>query len=110
MIPFVIDMMNSVHSLPTNFLTEFIPLVKITRHYFFLLYFNFFSYYISLGKYRGNISVGKIPQKFTDEYIFLIFLFVFIDFLVATDMFFMNYLYMFSFSEISGKLEVSQEF
>jgi len=60
-IPFVIDMMNSVHSLPTNLSTEFIPsvipLVKMARRYFFLLYFNFFSHDNSLGIYRGNISV-----------------------------------------------------
>jgi len=39
-------MMNSVHSLPTNLPTEFIPsvipLVKMTCHHFFLLCFNFF--------------------------------------------------------------------
>jgi len=51
-IPFVIDIMNSVHSLQMNLLmdltTEFIPslipLVKMARHlFFFLLCFNFFS-------------------------------------------------------------------
>jgi len=34
---------------------------------FFLLCFNFFSHGNSLGIYRGNIFVGKIPRKFTDE-------------------------------------------
>jgi len=51
-----------------------IPLVKMTRHLFFLLCFKFFSH--------GN-SVGKIPQKFTDENILLVFPFVFINFLVV---------------------------
>jgi len=45
-IPFVINMMNSVHNLPTNLPTEQIPLVKMTRHHFF---FNFFSHGNSLG-------------------------------------------------------------
>jgi hypothetical protein len=49
----------------------------------FLLCFNFFSHGNSLGIYRGNISIGKIPQKFTDENIPSIFPFVFIDFLVV---------------------------
>jgi hypothetical protein len=35
-------MMNNVHSLPMILPTEFIPLIKITRHHFFLLCFNFF--------------------------------------------------------------------
>jgi hypothetical protein len=46
-------MMNSVHNLPTNLPTEFIPsvipLVKMARHHFFLLCFNFFSHGNSLG-------------------------------------------------------------
>jgi len=50
---------------------------------FFLLCFNFFSHDNSLGLYRGNISVGKIPRKFTDENIPLVFPFVFINFLVV---------------------------
>jgi hypothetical protein len=50
---------------------------------FFLLCFNFFSHCYSLGKYRGNISVGKIRRQFTNENIHLVFLFVFIDFLVV---------------------------
>jgi hypothetical protein len=49
-IPFVINMMNSVHNLPTNLPTEtptefvpsVIPSVKMTRHHLFLLCFNFF--------------------------------------------------------------------
>jgi len=50
-------MMNSVHNLPTNlptdlpteFVLSVIPLVKMTRHHFFLLCFNFFSHGNSLG-------------------------------------------------------------
>jgi hypothetical protein len=90
-IPFVIDMMNNVHSLPTDLLTdlstelpmEFIPSVKMTRHYFFCFVLIFFSHGNSLGIYRGNISVGKIPRKFTDEKIPSVLPFVFIDFLVV---------------------------
>ena len=51
------------------------------RHHFFLLCFNFFSHCNFLGIYRGNFSVGKIPLKFTDRNIPLVFPFVFIDFL-----------------------------
>ena len=51
--------------------------------YFFLLCFNFVSHGNSLGIYRGNIFVGKIPRKFTDENILSVFSFVFIDFLVV---------------------------
>jgi hypothetical protein len=88
---FVIDMMNNVHSLPTDLLTdlptelpmEFIPSVKITRHHFFCFVLIFFSHGNSLGIYRGNIYVGKIPQKFTDEKIPSVLQFVFIDFLVV---------------------------
>jgi hypothetical protein len=88
-------MMNSVHNLPTNVPTEspmeqissvipsVIPLVKMTRHHFFLLCFNFFSHGNSLGIYRGNIFVGKIPRKFIDGNIASVFPFVFIDFLVV---------------------------
>ena len=80
-------MMNNVHSLPTDLPTEkissVIPLVKITRHRFFYFVLIFFSNGNSLGIYRGNISVGKIPRKFTDENIPLVFPFVFIDFLVV---------------------------
>jgi hypothetical protein len=50
---------------------------------FFLLCFKFFSHGNSVGIYRGNISIGKIPQKFTDENIPSVFLFVFINFLVV---------------------------
>jgi hypothetical protein len=94
-IPFVIDIMNNVHSLPTNLPTDLptelsteiflsvIPLVEMTRHHFFLLCFNFFFHSNSLGIYRGNISVGKIPRKFTDRNIPSVFPFVFIDFLVV---------------------------
>jgi len=85
--------MNSVHNLPTNLPTEtptefvpsVIPLVKMTRHHLFLLCFNFFSHGNSLGIYRGNIFVGKIPRKFTDGNIPSIFPFVFINFLVVVD-------------------------
>jgi len=55
----------------------------MTRHYFFLLCFNFFSHGNSLGIYRENISVGKIPRKFTDGNIPSVFPFVFINFLVG---------------------------
>jgi hypothetical protein len=51
---------------------------------FFLLCFNFFSHGNSLGIYRGNISVGKIPRKFTDGNIPSVFQFVFINFLVVS--------------------------
>jgi hypothetical protein len=60
-----------------------IPSVKITRHLFFLLCFKFFSHGNAVGIYRGNISVGKIPRKFTDGNILSIFPFVFINFLVV---------------------------
>jgi len=60
-----------------------IPLVKMTRHHFFLLCFNFFSHGNSLSIYRGNISVGKIPRKFTNGNIPSVFPFVFINFLVV---------------------------
>jgi hypothetical protein len=84
-------MMNSVHNLPTNlptdlpteFVLSVILLVKMTRHHFFLLCFNFFSHGNSLGIYRENISVGKIPRKFTDGNIPSVFPFVFINFLVV---------------------------
>jgi hypothetical protein len=87
--------MNNVHSLPTNLPTDLptelsteiflsvIPLVEMTRHHFFLLCFNFFFHSNSLGIYRGNISVGKIPRKFTDRNIPSVFPFVFINFLVV---------------------------
>ena len=60
-----------------------IPLVKMTRYLFFLLCFKFFCHGNSVGIYRGNISVGKIPRKFTDENIPSVFPFVFINFLVV---------------------------
>jgi hypothetical protein len=50
---------------------------------FFLLCFKFFSHGNSVGIYQGNISVGKIPRKFTDKNIPSIFPFVFINFLVV---------------------------
>ena len=55
----------------------------MTRHHFFLLCFNFFSHGNSLDIYRGNISIGKIPRKFTDGNIPSVFPFVFINFLVV---------------------------
>jgi hypothetical protein len=87
-IPFVIDMMNSVHNLPINLPTELptefilsiIPLVKMTCHHTFLRCYNFFSHGNSLIIYRGNIFVGKIPRKFTEGNIPLVFPFVFINF------------------------------
>jgi hypothetical protein len=60
-----------------------IPSVKMTRQFFFLLCFKFFSHCNSVGIYRGNISVGKIPRKFTDEIIPSVFLFIFINFLIV---------------------------
>ena len=60
-----------------------IPLVKMTCHHFFLLCFNLFSHGNSLGIYRGNIYVGKIPRKITDGNILSVFPFVFINFLVV---------------------------
>jgi hypothetical protein len=59
------------------------PSVKMTRHLFFCFFFKFFSHGNSVGIYRGNISVGKIPRKFTDENIPSVFPFVFINFLVV---------------------------
>jgi len=50
---------------------------------FFLLCFILFSHGNSVGIYRGNISVGKISRKCTDENIPSVFLFVFINFLVV---------------------------
>ena len=58
----------------------------MTRHLFFLLCFKFFSHGNSVGIYQGNISVGKIPRKFTDENIPSVFPFVFINFLIVTIM------------------------
>jgi hypothetical protein len=56
----------------------------MTRHYYFFFFvLIFFSHGNSLGIYRGNISVGKIPRKFTDGNIPLIFPFVFINFHVV---------------------------
>jgi len=84
-------MMNSVHSLPTNlpilFIPSVIPLVKMTRHYFFWFVLIFFPSVYTEGvfpsvKSLGNISVGKIPWKFTDGNIHSVFPFVFIDILV----------------------------
>jgi hypothetical protein len=48
-----------------------------------LVCFNFFSFCNPLGKYIGNISVGKIRRQFTDKNILLVLPFVFIDFLVV---------------------------
>jgi hypothetical protein len=61
-----------------------ISLVKMTRYHFFCFVLIFFSHGNSLGIYRGNISIGKIPRKFTDENIPSVFPFVFIDFLVVS--------------------------
>ena len=52
-------------------------------HHFFCFILIFFSHCNSLGKYRGNISVGKIRRQFTNENIPSIFPFVFIDFLIV---------------------------
>jgi hypothetical protein len=69
--------------LPTEFISSVIPLVKMARHHFFCFVLIFFSHYNSLGKYRGNISVGKIRQQCTNENIPSVFPFVFINFLVV---------------------------
>jgi hypothetical protein len=53
-----------------------------TSSFFFALFY-FFSHCNSLGIYRENISVGKIPRKFTDGNIPSVFPFVFIDFLIV---------------------------
>ena len=87
MIPFVIDLMNSVNKF-TNEFTDGINSVgnsvgKNDTSSFFFLCFNFFSHGNSLGIYRGNISIGKIPRKFTDGNIPSVFPFVFINFLVV---------------------------
>jgi len=50
---------------------------------FFFCFVLFFSHCNSLDIYRGNISVSKIPRKFTDGNIPSVFPFVFIDFLVV---------------------------
>jgi len=82
-------MMNSVHSLPMDF-TNGINSVgnsigkNDTSSFFFCFFFLiFFSHCNSLGIYRGNISVGKIPRKFNNENIPSVFSFVFINFLVV---------------------------
>jgi len=75
-------MMNSVHSLPTELPREnFVGKNDTTS--FFLLCFKFFSHGNAVGIYQGNISVGKIPRKFTDGNILSVFPFVFINFLVV---------------------------
>jgi hypothetical protein len=63
-------------------LTEFISWVKMTHHYFFYFVL-IFSHCNSLGKYRRNISVGKIHRQFTNENIPSVFSFEFTDFLVV---------------------------
>jgi len=50
---------------------------------FFFFVLIFFSHCNSLGKYRENISIGKIRQQFTNENIPLVFSFVFLNFLVV---------------------------
>ena len=79
-IPSIINLLTKS---PIEFIPSVIPLVKMTRHNFFLLCFNFFSHGNSLGIYRGNISISKISRKFTDGNIPSIFPFVFIDFLIV---------------------------
>ena len=54
-----------------------------TSSFLFLLCFNFFFHGNSLSIYRGNISVSKIPRKFTDGNIPSLFSSVFINFLVV---------------------------
>jgi hypothetical protein len=60
MIPFVIEMMNSVHSLPTILPTEF-PLLKMTR-------FNYFFPTVIPSVYTEKIymslkSIENLPMK-----------------------------------------------
>jgi hypothetical protein len=75
-IPFVIDMMNSVHSLPTNLPIDFTDKIysfansvgKNGTSLFFLLYFNyFFSTVIpsvnTKGIFMSVKSVGNLPTK-----------------------------------------------
>jgi len=80
-------MMNSVNKFTDRFTDEINSICnfagKNLHIIIFLLCFNFFSHHNSLGIYRGNISVDKIPQKFTDRNIPSVFLFVFIGFLVV---------------------------
>jgi len=74
-------MMNSVDSLPmilpTEFILSVIPLIKIARHYLFLLYFNYFF---------PIVFVGKIRRQFSNKNITSVFPFVFIDFLVVINL------------------------
>ena len=77
---FLINMINSVHSLPMNLLTDFTDRIysvgnSVGKNYtssFFLLCFKFFSHCNSLGIYRGNISIGKslknLPMEIFPRY------------------------------------------
>ena len=80
MIPFVIDMMNSVHIFTNKFTVGNSVGKNDTSLFFFCFVLIFFPTVIP---YRGNISVGKIPQKFTNGNIPSVFPFVFINFLVV---------------------------
>jgi len=87
-IPFVIDMMNSVNKV-TNGFTDGIYSVgnSVGKSWHVIIFFCFVLIFLSLhnflGIYRGNISIGKIPRKFTNKNIFLLFPFIFIGFLVV---------------------------
>ena len=91
MIPFVIDMMNNVHSLLTVLPTDFTDRINFVGNSvgkiitsFFLLCFNYFVFHCNFrGIYRGNIVVGKIRWYIFDRNILSVFPFVFINFLVV---------------------------
>jgi hypothetical protein len=87
-IPFVFDIINSVHSLPmivpTDFTDKLYSVGINDTSLFFLLCFNYyFSHCNFLSIYRGNMSVGKINRKFTNKNIPSVFLFIFINFLIV---------------------------
>jgi hypothetical protein len=73
-IPFVIDMMNNVHNLPTNLPTDFTDIIYFVGNSVgkngtssFFCFILLFFHCNSLGKNQENISVGKIRRRFTNE-------------------------------------------
>jgi hypothetical protein len=82
-IPFVIDMMNSVHSLPKNLPTDFTDIIysvgncvgKNDTSLFFLLCFNFFPTIIpsvyTKGIFPSVKSLGNLPTKIFPRYFHL---------------------------------------
>jgi hypothetical protein len=66
-IPFIIDMMNNVNKFTDRFISSVISLVNPDTSSFFCFVLNFFSHRNSLGIYRWNISVGKIPENLPTE-------------------------------------------